>query len=406
MHDSDVVIVGAGLTGLRAALELVQAGLRVLVLEKDDQVGGRLRTTMEAGCVLDHGFQVILPGYPELSTLPALDTLECRAFWSGARIRLDSKVYEVLDPLRHPRALLSTLASPIVSLRDLIKLAMFVQGASLRRMTPASDSTAAALDSLGLTELFKGAFLRPFLRGVLLDPSLSADSGLARFYLKVFSRGGAIIPARGIQALPELLATTLGRQHILLSTAASQVLQGRVVLQNGDEIRAKWVVCAADALSSAALGAPEQTMPHSGTTTVYFLADKPPYEEPLLTLNGDGSGPINNLAVLTNVQPGYAPDGKALISASVLGESALHPDDQLIPAVRKQLHEWYGSQIAAWEFIKSFRIPHALPARPRFSNGWLEREGVFYAGDYLSYGSQNGALLAGRSVAQEIVGRS
>lgn len=406
MYDADVAIVGAGLTGLRAALEVARAGLSVLVIEKDSSVGGRLKTTFERGATLDHGFQVLLTGYPELKTVPDLTPLDCRSFWSGARMHLNSKQYDLFDPVRHPGTIVRSLRSPIASIRDLVKLLLFMQagrGADVKR---SGESTADALDRLGFSELFKGAFLKPFLRGVLLNPLLLDDSGLASFYLRAFSRGTAALPARGIQAFPELLAEALGRQHILFEAAVSSIQSGRVVLQNGDEIRARKVICAADALSSASIGGPEQTVPHIGTVTIYFLAEAPPYTEPLLMLNSDDSGPINNLAVVSNVQPSYAPEGQALISVSIIGEHARVPEDSLLPKVRAQLHSWFGAQTVQWEHLKTFSITNALPARPRLSGGWQEHKGVLYAGDYLSYGSQNGALAAGRSVAQHLLERS
>jgi phytoene dehydrogenase-like protein len=403
MYDADVAIVGAGLTGLRAALEVARAGLSVLVVEKSSSVGGRMKTTVERGAILDHGFQVLLTAYPELTTLPDLAPLNCRSFWSGARMHLNSECHDLLDPIRHPSTILRSLSSPVTSIRDLGGLLLFLQKGNGKAAKRSGESTADALERLGFSQLFKGAFLKPFLRGVLLDPLLLDDSGLASFYLRTFSRGYAVLPAKGIQAFPDFLADTLGRQHILLDTAVSAVTANGVVLQNGDDIRARRVICAADSLSAAAIGSAEQTVPHRGTVALYFLADSPPYTEPLIMLNSDNSGPINNLAVVSNVQLSYAPEGKSLISASVIGDDTRLPQEALLTKVRSQLHLWFGSQTTRWEHIKTFAIAHALPARPRLESGWQQHNGVFYAGDYLSYGSQNGALAAGRAVAQYVL---
>jgi protoporphyrinogen oxidase len=219
----------------------------------------------------------------------------------------------------------------------------------------------------------------------------------------MFSLGSAALPARGIQAFPELLADRLGRQHILLNSTVSVVEKDHVVLQNGEQIAAKRVVCAVDALAGAALCGPEQTVPVSGTSVVYFLAERAPFSEPLIVLNGTEGGPIQNIALVSNVQPSYAPKGQALIAVSVIGNDLRKSTDILLPEIRKQLHRWFGPQTASWEAIKVITVPNALPARPRLTCGWTERGGVFYAGDYLSYGSQNGALAAGRAVAQHLL---
>lgn len=46
MPERNAIVVGAGFTGLSAALELVEAGLDVLLLEARDRVGGKV----ESGC--------------------------------------------------------------------------------------------------------------------------------------------------------------------------------------------------------------------------------------------------------------------------------------------------------------------------------------------------------------------
>lgn len=54
-YDYDVIVVGAGISGLGAALKLKDAGLNVLVLEKNDHVGGRVSTDHVDGFAIDRG---------------------------------------------------------------------------------------------------------------------------------------------------------------------------------------------------------------------------------------------------------------------------------------------------------------------------------------------------------------
>ncbi len=56
-HYTEILILGAGMTGLSAATELQRAGRRVLVLDKGRSVGGRMATRRMGEAVFDHGAQ-------------------------------------------------------------------------------------------------------------------------------------------------------------------------------------------------------------------------------------------------------------------------------------------------------------------------------------------------------------
>lgn len=404
MQDVDVLIIGAGLTGLRAAEELTTAGVSVLVIEKGAKVGGRTQSTTIDGYTLDHGFQVLLSGYPEVRRYLAGPRIASASFLSGARVRYKNRFIDFMDPVRHPEGILSTLTSPLASIADLWRLFTFTGPWSPSHVVPRGISTKEGLVRIGFSETFQNGFLKPFLRGVLLDPSLALDLGVARFYLTMFARGDALLPAGGAGALAEELAMRVGRSHIRLEASVHELTSSQVVLESGESFSARMVLCCTDALAASALGSPEQTVPHLGTTTLYFTTNEPPFSEPIIVLSAE-DGPITTLSVLTNVQPSYAPAGHHLISVSVIGSRAQQPDELLAREVQDQLTQWYGPTVHTWRLLKRISVPAALTARPRLSEGWFEHNGILFAGDYLSYPSQNGALLAGRVVGEEIIRR-
>ncbi|HEY5926676.1 MAG TPA: FAD-dependent oxidoreductase [Kofleriaceae bacterium] len=65
----EVVVIGAGLSGLVCATRLVAGGADVVVLEARDRVGGRLHTSTVGGAAVDLGGQWMTPGQPRLAAL-------------------------------------------------------------------------------------------------------------------------------------------------------------------------------------------------------------------------------------------------------------------------------------------------------------------------------------------------
>ena len=96
-----VIIVGGGLSGISAAKRLEKEGLRPILLEASDRLGGRVRTDEVDGFLLDVGFQVVLNSYPEIPSRCQRD-LGFASYASGAHYRTEDGWCTVSHPLYDP----------------------------------------------------------------------------------------------------------------------------------------------------------------------------------------------------------------------------------------------------------------------------------------------------------------
>ena len=142
----DVIVVGAGLAGLVCAEELTRAGVECVVLEASDGPGGRVRSDAVDGFVLDRGFQIVLTAYPQVQQRFDLAALDL-AVRTGGDVRRGGSFHRVADPLRRPQQIPQTLAAPIGSLADKLRLAALVVDVrrhSVRELLRRPDITTAA----------------------------------------------------------------------------------------------------------------------------------------------------------------------------------------------------------------------------------------------------------------------
>ena len=406
-----VLIVGAGLAGLSCARRLQQHEIPFLVLDAADDVGGRIRTDQRHGFVFDRGFQVLLTSYPEADRLLDYDDLHLRRFTPGAIVRFEGEFYQLSDPWRNPGSLFSSLLSKPGTLADRFRIArlrMSIRRGSIDYLLRRPEQrTYDELRRMGFSKEMINSFFRPFIGGVFLNAGLTSSSRSFRFLFRMFAEGDAAVPAEGMAALPRQIASRLPRSTVWLKSKVRSVHEDGVTLFDGKKVKGSSVVVATDPLEAARLLKAVDPVPMLGVTNVYFSVDQSPVKEPMLVLNGEGKGPINNLCVISDVAPEYAPPGKALLSVTVL-EQFSSPRRSLELEVRQQLQKWYGQSVASLKHLRTYRIPFALPDQTPPEHGVSEqpariRRGLYVCGDYRDLASINGAMTSGRRAAEAVL---
>jgi phytoene dehydrogenase-like protein len=400
----DVIVVGAGLAGLAAAGRLERSGLAVTVLEASDAPGGRIRTDRREGLLLDRGFQLLNPAYPEARKVLDLPALGLCSFGAGVAVRNGSSLSVLGDPLRDPRRIAATLRAPGSMLAKAAVARWFAEAGALPAwlLRARSDRTVAAeLARRGLAgsaDPIAGA-IRAFMAGVLAEDDFSSSARMATFLVRAFVRGKPGLPVAGMQAVPEQLAARLHPGSLRLGTAARR-LRGTRVETDAGTIEGAALIVATDAVCAAELlGGSVPAM--KGLTTYYHLIDRRPREPRYLHVDAARNGPVVNTAAVSAVAASYAPIGKTLIASTVLGARG----DDLEPTVREHAARIFGCSPADWAYVASYPVPHALPAhRPGQP---LRRtvalgDGIFIAGDHRDTPSIQGALVSGRRAADAV----
>ena len=410
MPHRDVVVVGAGLAGLACARELARAGVGVRILEASDRPGGRVRTDLVDGFRIDRGFQVLLTAYPEARRVLDLDALRLRRFAAGVQVFRRGQFHTLADPFRRPLDVARTASAPLGSFWDklrVVRLRAHAGSGTLEELfARPHESTHDRLRRLEFSQEFVDAFLRPFLGAVFLEHELATSSRKLEFVVRMVCHGEVAVPALGMQEIPAQLVGQLPAGALHTRAPVARVHPQAVELESGGRIEAAAVVVATDGVTAARL-VPAFAAPHTvGVLAFSFEASKPPLRGPWLLLDGDGDGPVNHAAVMSEVAPEYVPPGRALVSATVLGSHA--DPGELEPRVRAQLRAWFGGAVEGWRLLRADVVHDALPAEPPSALEPAQRPvrtpgGLTVCGDHRDNASIDGALTSGRRAAESVL---
>ncbi len=420
--EPDVVVIGAGLAGLACARDLAASGLKVQLLESADAPGGRVRTDVIEGFRLDRGFQVLLTEYPEARRVLDYDALALKNFVPGALVRQAGSFHRFADPFREFQKGLAFAFDSIIPMSDKLRVRKLrddcIRLSDAQLFSMPEETTREALRRAGFTPAIIERFFEPFFGGIFLERNLSTSARWFRWLFRIFATGFAAVPELGMEEIPRQMASKLpdgvlkcGAAVTLIEKTANgwRVEAGKAaVYQPSQVVLATREPDAKELLKSIRGPGPAPARVWNRTTTIYYSAHQSPVDEPVIVLNGDGptAGPVNHLAVMTQVSPAYAPPGGHLICANIVGAApeSDHAMEVLEAEVRTQMRRWFGSQVNHWGVLAGYPIAHALPLQTSFQatrQAPVDNE-VVICGDYVGSASIQGALVSGAKAAENV----
>ena len=381
-----VIVIGAGLAGLSAAITLENEGISVTVLESSDRPGGRVTSDVIDGFICDRGFQLINANYPEIKRLGIIKEIDFVSASSVIEIARNEERVRIGDPRS---ALLSVFNSQTGSLLEKIRLVQY-----LLRRKPAA-SVGEELKNNGLGKTYERV-LRPFLTGVFLADPLLVNAEYGRTAIKYFVTGNSGLPIGGARVFSEALAHLAS--DVRYGIQVNSIKKNTVSTSKG-KFEADAIIVATDATTAAQLLDLTYVPQLVGCTTWYHSTKESPTKSKSLIIDSQNRGPVVNTMVISNMMPSYAPVGRNLISST-----SILPTTE--SEVRRHLAILYGTNTRNWKLVAKYDIPSALPLAgldKALTTGAHVKDSIFIAGDYKSAPSQNGALLSGGLAALSVL---
>lgn len=384
-NSSEVLVIGAGLAGLSAAIHCEAAGLDVTVIEASDRAGGRVASDVIDGFICDRGFQLINSQYPALKELDVIKDIDFIEAPRVIEVALGDRRHAIGDPRYVPFTVLDKATGSIL---EKIALLRFIAS------SPKTDMSIG--QALRITGSTYEKVLRPFLQGVFLTDPDNVDARYGHSIIKSFVSGKPGLPRKGVGQLSNALAARVS--HIFYNTRVDRI-EGTTVHTSQGSYSAEKIIVATDATTATQLLDLPEIPRMAGCITWYHASTINPSGTGRLIVDGQNRGPIINSVVISDISSDYAPKGQHLIS-STTDLSATESD------VRRHLAQVWQTSTHDWQLIAKYEIPAALPIQSigrALTHNVKISENHFVVGDHRAVPSQQGALFSGRLAAQLII---
>ena len=384
-NSSEVLVIGAGLAGLSAAIHCEAAGLSVTVIEALDRAGGRVASDVIDGFICDRGFQLINSQYPALKELDVIKEID---FIEAPRV-IEVALADGRHPIGDPRfAPFTVLDKATGTIPEKIALLRFIA-------SPPKENISIG-QALRLTGATYERVLRPFLQGVFLTDPDKVDARYGHLIIKSFISGKPGVPRKGVGQLSNALAARVS--SISYNTRVDRI-EGKTVHTSHGSYTAGKIVVATDATTATQLLDLPEIPRMAECITWYHSTTINPSGTGRLIVDGHNRGPIINSIVMSDISIDYAPQGQHLISTTT-DLSATESD------VRRHLAQIWQMDTHDWQLVAKYEIPAALPIQSigrALTHTVKISENHFVVGDHRAVPSQQGALFSGRLAAQLII---
>ena len=399
-----IYIIGAGVSGLIAAQNLEQHGYSPIILEAKSNAGGRVRTEMIDGWILDVGFQVLLDAYPMSKKYLNYVDLDLQKLTPGARIYKQNNSFIIGDPLRNIELLFPTLFSGVGSVRDKLKifqLNLRLKHAQIEAIFNEKETTTLTyLQNLGFSDKIINQFFKPFFSGIFLEPDLRTSSRMFEFIFKLFSEGFATLPKAGIGAIADQLVDKLATTEIQLNSEVRKLNTDLIIMASGESYSYDMCIVAADPSRFLDYYSVKHTW--KKCDTLYYIVPKIYNRKPLIHLSALSDSLINNIFFPTSIQDSPDPNYD-LVSVTVIKHHT-YSSEELVIKIKLELEKYFFLKHA--KFIKHYKLPTALPDiesvsyKPKPTMMIFDNK-ILLCGDHTVNGSLNAAMLSGEFASKQ-----
>lgn len=402
-----IVIVGAGVSGLVAAINCEAAGFSPILIDADKKIGGRTQSNEYENFILDKGFQVLLTEYECVKKYLDLKSLQLKYFSPGAFVFSKKKDYEISDPFREWWKLLKMIFSGIGTIKD--KWLIFRLSQDLKNKKEASifngskQTTLQYLREYGFSERIINLFFRPFFSGIFLEDHLETPATMFQFVFGKFSKGYAAIPENGIQEIPNQLFKKLKHTTLFLNRKVTHIEKNQLTFENGEIISFDKLILATD--YRLILGNTTDEIKYNHSIQYYFKTDRPLLGKKIGLIADNESGMLA-VAAIGELKGAKNPENGYLLSVTLKAETI---NDQvaaykMIDDVRK----YFKAPELPLTFLGLNYIRRALPVcaelyynRPL--SDFAYNEDIFLAGDYLLNPSLDAAMRSGEMAVNALL---